>query len=157
MLTARKALAAGLVLLFAFGAQGVSAASPDDKIKNRQAAMKQIGGQMKVIKDYLGGSGSAADVAAGAKKINDLSKTTPALFVPGTARGEAGLAVETEALAKIWEDPAGFQTAWDVMAAESQKLADIAATDDYDAIRTQFGTMAKNGCGGCHKVYRIKK
>jgi len=157
MLAGRKALATVLVLLFAFGAQGVSAASPDDKIKNRKSAMKEIGGQMKVIKGYLEGKGTAADVAAGATKINGLSKTTPALFVPGTARGEAGLAVETEALAKIWEDPAGFQKAWDVLIAESQKLAEVAATDDPEQIGAQFGAMAKMGCGGCHKVYRVKK
>ena len=138
-------------------ANAASAASADDAIKQRQAAMKQIGGQMKVIKDYLGGSGTAADVVAGATKINGLSKSTPALFVEGTALGDSGISTETEALPKIWQDTAGFQDAWAVLVRESEKLAQVAATDNRDAIAAQFGAMGKNGCGGCHKVYRKKK
>ena len=153
----RKTLAIGAVLMLSIGASAAWAASVDDSIKKRKAAMKEIGGQMKVIKNYLGGDGSAADVAAGAAKINGLTKTTPAHFVAGSALGESGVSVETEALQKIWEDPAGFDKAWGVLATESQKLAEIAATDDRDAIAAQFGAMGKNGCGGCHKVYRKKK
>ena len=133
------------------------AASGDDAVKKRQAAMKQIGGQMKVIKDYLGGNGTAADVVQGATTINGLSKSTPALFVDGTARGDTGLSVETEALASIWQDAGGFENAWKVLTTESEKLAQVAATENRDAIAAQFGTMAKNGCGGCHKSYRLKK
>ena len=157
MLAGRKALIIAAALLTSVGATSAWAASADDAIKKRQAAMKQIGGQMKVIKDFLGGSGTAADVAAGAAKINGLTKTTPALFTTGTARGDNGLTVETEALGQIWEDPAGFEKAWAVLAEESQKLVEIAATDNRDAIAAQFGAMGKNGCGGCHKTYRLKK
>lgn len=133
------------------------ASSQDDTIKQRQAAMKDIGAQMKVIKDYLGGNGTSADVAASAAKINARAKTTGGLFPPNTAPGASGVTVETEALPKIWEDPDGFAKAFSVLEAESAKLEEVAATDDPEAIGAQFGAMGKNGCGGCHKVYRVKK
>lgn len=157
MLGGRKALALGAAFLISLGAHSAWSASVDDSIKQRKADMKQIGGQMKVIKDYLGGNGTNADVVAGANKINALTKTTPALFKERSALGDAGISVETESLPKIWEDPAGFEKAWAVLAAESKKLAEVAANDDPDAIAAQFGAMGKNGCGGCHKAYRKKK
>ncbi len=158
-MTFRKTLtAAGAALALLAGTALVAhAASQDDTIKQRQAAMKDIGAQMKVIKDYLGGNGTAADVAASAGKINALAKTTGGLFPPETAPGSSGVTVETEALPKIWEDTAGFAKGFSVLEGESAKLVDVAATDDPEAIGAQFGAMAKNGCGGCHKVYRVKK
>lgn len=158
-MTFRKTLTAvGAAVALMIGTIVVAhASSQDDTIKQRQAAMKDIGAQMKIIKGYLGGEGSAADVAAGAGKINALAKTTGGLFPPSTAPGSAGVGVETEALPKIWEDPEGFAKAFSVLEAESAKLMEVAASDDPEAIGAQFGAMAKNGCGGCHNVYRVKK
>lgn len=158
-MTFRMTLAAiGTALALVFGAAVVAhASSQDDTIKQRQAAMKDIGAQMKIIKNYLGGDGTSADVAASAAKINAHAKTTGGLFPPNTAPGASGVSVETEALPKIWEDPEGFAKAFSVLEAESAKLEEVAATDDPEAIGTQFGAMGKNACGGCHKVYRMKK
>ncbi|WP_425406056.1 c-type cytochrome [Hwanghaeella sp.] len=149
--------AATALALVAGSAVVAHASSQDDTIKQRQQAMKDIGAQMKVIKGYLGGSGTAEDVAAGAAKINMLIKSTGDLFPANTAPGASGVTVETEALPKIWEDPEGFAKAAAVLEAESAKLEEVAASDDPEAIGAQFGAMAKNGCGGCHKVYRVKK
>ena len=155
----KNTLAAGsaALLLLVGSAVVAHASSQDDTIKQRQQAMKDIGAQMKVIKDYLGGNGSAEDVAAGAAKINAAIKSAGGLFPANTAPGASGVTVETEALPTIWEDPEGFAKAVAVLEAESAKLEEVAASDDPEAIGAQFGAMAKNGCGGCHKTYRLKK
>jgi cytochrome c556 len=149
--------AAAALAIVAGTAMMAHASSQDDTIKQRQQAMKDIGAQMKIIKGYLDGSGTAEDVAASAAKINATIKTAGGLFPASTAPGASGVTVETEALPKIWEDPDGFAKAVSVLEAESAKLEEVAATDDPAAIGAQFGAMAKNGCGGCHKVYRVKK
>ncbi len=72
----------------------------------------------------------------------------------GTA---ADVAKMTRALPKIWEDWAGFEASAKVLADEAAKLATVAATGDAAAIKAQFAMVGKNGCGGCHKVYRGDK
>lgn len=158
-MTFRKTLTAvGAAVALVVGTAVVAhAASLDDTVKQRQEAMKEIGSQMKTIKGYLGGNGTSADVVASAGKINALSKTTGGLFPPNTAHGSDAISVETEALPKIWEDPDGFAKAFSVLEAESAKLMEVASSDDPEAIGAQFGAMGKNACGGCHKVYRMKK
>jgi cytochrome c556 len=40
--------------------------------------------------------------------------------------------------------------------AESKALGAAADGGDQAAIRTAFQNVGKNGCGNCHKPYRIK-
>lgn len=157
-MTFRKTFAAtATALALVIGTVVVAqASSQDDTIKQRQQAMKDIGAQMKVIKDFLGGSGSADDVAAAAAKINALAKSTEGLFPEGTSSGASGVSVKTGALPAIWEQPDDFANAWTVLETESAKLEEVAATDDPSAIGAQFGAMGKNACGGCHKTFKEK-
>jgi cytochrome c556 len=127
-------------------------------IEARVKFMKNdILGPFKVIKGYVKkGMGSAADVAAAARKINAVATKIPGLFPKGTSRGEFD-AKTTRALPKIWQDWKGFEAAAGVLAKESMTLAKTADGGDKAAIGKQFGMMGKMGCGGCHKPFRGAK
>lgn len=139
---------------------GMTAQAMDGKevIEKRIALMK--GG---VLKNYLyaknfvkEGKGSAAGVVAHAHLLNDAAKQVVALFPKGTGRGDFDDKT-TRALPKIWEDWDGFKKAADALVEESAKLASVAEGGDKAAIAAQFGTLGKNGCGGCHKPFRGAK
>lgn len=127
-------------------------------IKMRVKFMKNdVLGPFKVIKGYVKkGMGSAADVAAAARKINAAAAKIPGLFPKGTSRGEFD-AKTTRALPKIWQDWKGFEAAARRLADESMKLATVAGGGGKAAIGKQFGMMAKLGCGTCHKPFRGAK
>jgi len=147
------ALAAGLAMVFAAGSY---AESPKDIVMKREEAMKQLGGHMKAIKAFATeGQGSAADVAMRAQEINDISMKIPSLFPAGTDMNGAADS-KVKASAKIWQDWAGFEKAATVLGVESKKLAAVADGGDQAAIAVAFEEMGKEGCGGCHKVFREK-
>jgi len=126
-------------------------------IKERQAAMKSISKDWKVIQAFVkDGEGTAADVAAKAEAIAATSKQIPALFPKGSGRGDFS-DKETRAEPKIWSDWAGFENAATVMVTQSTKLAELAKTGDAALIKEQAGQTGKLGCGGCHKAYRGAK
>jgi cytochrome c556 len=151
------ALFAAALTLTVPGADAI-AADGKETIEKRIALMK--GG---VLKNYLyakkfvkEGKGTAAGVSAHAHLLNDASKQIVAHFPKGTGRGDFDEKT-TRALPKIWEDWDGFKTAAAALAAESAKLAEVAAGGDKEAIAAQFGKMGKLGCGGCHKPFRGAK
>lgn len=135
-----------------------NAAEGEDAIKQRIELMKT-----GVLKNYLpikkfidSGEGTAASVADHAKKLNAASKEVLALFPKGTGRGDFDDKT-TRALPKIWEDWAGFEKSTEFFIVETAKLAEVAESGDADAIKAQFGKMAKGSCGGCHKDFRGAK
>lgn len=136
----------------------VMAAMGEAAIEQRIKFMKaDILKPFKAIKSFVkDGKGSAADVAANARKLNAAASKIPALFPKGTHRGAYDEKM-TRALPKIWEDWNGFKAASDTLATESAKLATIAASGDAEAIAAQVGAMGKMGCGGCHKPFRGAK
>ena len=136
----------------------VLAAGGEDTIKMRVQHMKAgIAKPFGVAKAFVTkGTGTAADVAKNATMLSEGAMKIAEGYPKGTARGDYD-AKMTRALPKIWEDWAGFEASAKVLADEAAKLATVAATGDAAAIKAQFAMVGKNGCGGCHKVYRGDK
>jgi cytochrome c556 len=137
---------AALMLGFA-----TAAAAADDPIAARQALMKKNGGAAKTAFDMAEGKTPFdAGAAAGAMKtLQDDMATFVTLFPEGSDQGD------TAASPKIWEDMAGFKAAADKLAADA-KTAEAAAAQGQQAFAAALGPIGAD-CGGCHKVYRIKK
>jgi cytochrome c556 len=149
------AVVAGGVLL---SSEAINAAmSAKEAIEARKQAMKDMSADNKAIKAFLtDGKGTTATVGDKASEIAATAKQIVALFPKGSGRGDFS-DKETRALPKIWSDWTGYENAATVMVVEAGKLAEIAKTGDKGMIAEQFAKMGKEGCGGCHKVYRGAK
>jgi len=133
-----------------------SAETPAETVKKRQETMKQLGGNMKAIKTFLeGGAGSAADVAERAAAINAIAARIPSLFPEGTGMDEVK-DPKNGAKPEIWLDWERFAAVAKALEERSAALKTVAAGGDRGAIGAAFGAMGKNGCGACHKPFRVK-
>lgn len=121
-------------------------------IKARQALMKSIGGKMKALGAIMKG-GDASMLGAHTKELAALAMKSKSAFPAGSGP-EAG---ETGALANIWTDSAGFDKVMAQFISATDALAAAGATGDVKAAGAAMGMVGKNGCGACHKTYRMKK
>lgn len=144
-MSSRKLFAAATALLFL----GTGAVVAQDPISERQAAMKSVGGAMRVVAGFARGQADydAAAALAAFTTMNEVSMTYGTLFPEGSDTGD------TKAAPAIWTDRAGFDAA--VAKFEADTAAAIAAAPaDLDAFRPVFGAVAAN-CGACHEKYQI--
>lgn len=120
-------------------------------IETRQNNFEQIGGAFKTIRDEVRKRNADMDaVTEAAKTINTLAQELPKWFPAGTGP-EAG--VETEALAAIWKDQAGFSAAAQKLVEASENMLALAQTGD--ASKVGGGIPALGGsCKNCHDNYR---
>ena len=137
-------------------AQGPSASAQDaqEVAEKRSAAMKGLGGSMRVIKGYTGGRGSKDDALKAVTVIASTAPKITSLFPKGT--GMEALP-KSEAKAVIWEK-------WDEFGAAAKRLGEKAAVlaaaiegGDKGKIGAAFGDLGRGGCGGCHQVFREKR
>lgn len=133
----------------------ISAQDPAAVVKERQDTMKKLGDHMKAINAFVeAGTGSAEDVAARAAEIQQVAERIPTLFPAGTSMDDG--VGKTGAKPVIWTDWTGFEAGADKLGQEAGALAAAAAGGDKAMIGTQFASMGKNGCGGCHQTFRQK-
>ena len=152
MLRLKSAAALAVIATVAFVGAGAAIAQTD-AIKQRQDKMKAIGGAMgKVLVKMVKGEEpyDAAKAKAAVETIGTNIKGFTALFPKGTETGG-----DTEATAKIWSDPKGFEAA-------AAKLEQVAAAQVEPAGKGAEGLKAVVGalggaCKGCHDEYRVQK
>lgn len=130
-------------------AQAQTPASPEQAIAERKAGLKRMAGHMEAIKGIVDGGGDVAPVAARAEDMVSFYQTFPALFPPGSDRGE------TKARPEAWSDRAGFERAAANMLGATQKLQAAAASGDKGAVATAFRETGAT-CGACHRGYRAR-
>ncbi|HEX5007021.1 MAG TPA: cytochrome c [Hyphomonadaceae bacterium] len=124
------------------------------QIEIRQKSLKEMGAAMKTIGDQMKSGAPALDqIRPAVQTIKTHAAELPTWFPAGTGP-ESG--VKTEALAKIWEDQAGFQAAAQRLAGEAGKLSDVATGEDIAAIGAQVGATGA-ACKNCHDQFRMKK
>ena len=150
-------IAAGALGAVAFSfTTGGFAASPEETaaLKYRQNVMKAIGINMGSIGAMLKGEVpfDAGAVKAHAEAIQAMSRTVPVAFKSKT--GDAG---PTESKPDIWEKWSEFEAAAKTLEDEAGKMVEAAGSGDKGQIGAAMGTFGKEGCGGCHKVFRQKK
>ena len=131
------------------------AAADGHVIKERIHLMrKNILGNFKVIMAFVkDGKGSMAGIEKAAKGVQAAAKKVPALFLKGTGRPDVD-EKKKRSLAKIWEDWATFEKANNAMAYHASAAAAAAAKGNADGVKKSFGMIGKEGCGGCHKLFR---
>lgn len=122
----------------------------------RQAGMKDLGKQMGIINGFVEkGEGDVAAVAAAAKVIAGAAEAIPGLFPAGTGM-EDGVD-KNGAKPEIWSNMDGFKAAAAKLGELAAAVDAAAATGDKAAIAAAFGALGKDGCGGCHSVFRHKE
>ena len=127
-----------------------AADEPENIIKFRQTVMKGNGAHITNIAAVVKGQVTiTANLVADAQAIADGLENFGKLFPPGTEGGK------TNALAKIWDDRAGFDKALADAQAAAQSMIGATASNDIAIIGKALGALGKS-CGGCHKPYRKK-
>lgn len=148
--------AIGAVAVIAVGAAiGTAGISPSDAqmsdiAKQRVAAMKQNGGNLKKLGAAVAaGDNAAAAAAAGA--INKVASQIPSLFPEGSGTGD------TRAKPEIWQDFADFRSKANALESAAAKVvADANAGNLGSNPKAVVGSIGKT-CGACHKAYRAPK
>ncbi|MEH6464562.1 MAG: cytochrome c [Shewanella psychromarinicola] len=120
-----------------------------DAIEYRQAAFGLIaynfgdmGAMLKGKKPF-----DAAVFSARADNVAALSKIPHEGFIAGSDKGD------TEALAKVWQDKADFDSKMTAFQDNAAALAVAAKTTDENNIKQAFTNTGKS-CKGCHDVYK---
>jgi cytochrome c556 len=131
------------------------AMDPSQAIETRKTLMKDNARHWKVINDFVGkGVGTAGDVVTQAEAIRaNARKITLDLFPAGTSIDE--IPGKTNAKMEIWKDSTTFTKAASNLEQQAEKLADIAKGGDAAAIKTQFDSLSKGACGGCHGKFKV--
>ena len=153
MRSSLKLLALGAVLaIAAVSSTGALAVDKDQVLKDRQAAMKEQGRQLIVVRNYLE---DKADQAAALAALDSLTKsvpTVPNLFPPGT---------EGEAPEGKWGSKPEIWSEHDKFLAATKKVGDqIAALNvavkSGDKAKAQATFKDIGFCSGCHDTFRAK-
>jgi cytochrome c556 len=122
--------------------------SPVNAIKYRQAIMKAISAHVSAFfMINTGAVDQAKRLSAHTDALAALGEEIPALFPAGSGTGK------TDALPKIWEEPAKFNEAANAAKDATAKLAAAVKAGDKAGI----GAAAKSvgeACKGCHDRYR---
>ena len=143
-------LAASLMMALA-AATASMAGSSTDAIKDRQQAMKDVGGAMQNLGAIAKQEApfDAGVVKHNAGVIADALKKSAALFPEGSDKGE----VETWSMSEIWSDRADFDQKFDaaVIAAVALQSASVES-----AFLPALGELG-NACKACHQTYRRPK
>ncbi len=126
-----------------------------DPIETRKKTMKAIGGSfggvlVKMVKGETPYDAAAAKAAAATLSQTAAGIDIATLFPAGSDKGG-----DTEALPKIWSDPAGFKAAMDALKAATAVQA--GNTDQgLDKLKVAVAEIGKT-CKGCHDNYRAQK
>jgi len=146
----KHALAAALVVALAAGTASM-ADSETDAIKDRQQAMKDVGGAMQNLaaiakKEAPFDSGV---VKSNAGTIAEALKKAAALFPEGSDKGD----LETWAMPEIWSDLSDFEEKFQTAEAEAIALQSVKVESAFLPALGKLG----NSCKACHQSYRRPK
>lgn len=133
------------------------AMDPAKAVADRQALMKDNGKQWGTINDFIEKDvGTAADVETAAKMLQaNAGKINQDLFPAGTSADD--MPGKSYAKAAIWTEWANFEKAAYNLEEHAEQLAEVAKGGDKAAIKASFEALGSEGCGGCHKPYKMKK
>ncbi|WP_019029059.1 c-type cytochrome [Colwellia piezophila] len=117
----------------------------------RQSIFKLLGSNMGTLGAMAKGKIAldAEVVEKNATRINQLSL----MIADYTRTDTSKFDVETEALAKIWQDPTHFSKDIEKLTLASANLIAAAKTNDEGAIKKAIGGVGKT-CGGCHDDFK---
>jgi cytochrome c556 len=129
-----------------------AAQDPAAQVDDRQSHMKQLGGAMRTVGEFLKGTGTTADVETAARTVVSVGAKMPGLWFPGTAVGVG----DSDALPALWTEQPKADGLSKAMEAEGAKLLSLAAAGDKNAIGQQFKAVL-GSCKACHDLYQKPK
>ena len=136
--------------VLALGMAGSVHAAEFDVIETRQAGQDLMNGTFVGIRAVVASKGDVRTLTNSGKAIARWIRQYPTLFPPGSDKGH-----NTKALPAIWTDRAGFEAAAGDLAAEADKLVQLAAAGDTDGVAKQVKAIG-DACSACHSTYRAK-
>lgn len=121
-------------------------------VMERMDLMDKIGDDMKGMKAMVQRKQAfdATKVARHAESIRLASTHIKNVFPEGSLKHPS------EALPSIWKDWNKFSSLVDKLSVESEKLTEIAKSQDQRAVMKQFAKVGKT-CRNCHTDFRKKK
>ena len=148
--------AAAIALASVLGVGAAMSVAQDKEaiVKERQAAMKQEGDDLRAIKGYIDGTGT--DQAVAIQKAQELIATAdkmPLLFPTGTSSKD--LPGKTSAKPDIWEQRDKYDAAEAARKTAAQNLLSALQKGDKTAAQAAFSEVGKT-CGACHGPFREK-
>ena len=140
-------MTAGALVVFMAGV--VQADNHLGKIKERQEAMKAVGGGIKVIVETAKGQREfdAAVIKSAALTIKMNLEKARGLFPEDT---DEDASVKNRARPEIWLDEEGFAAAFKKAIAAAENMATVT---DKAAFMPALGQLGA-GCKGCHETFR---
>lgn len=145
----KKLFASAVIVMLAGG----SVAAQDDPVKAREALMTAAAGAAGISVPMLRGQMDyhPAVAKAAIATFYGVSRSAHVFFPEGSAG-------ETKASAKIWEDPEGFQAAFDKFEAAASAAFEASGKDgpaDLQAFQQAVAPVLET-CGSCHETYRLE-
>ena len=140
------------ITTFIVGAAYAQFAKPEDAIKYRKAVMFLIVQHFKRMGAVVQGKSTfEKDAFAANADVVAMLTTLPweASLEPGTDKGDTTLS------SAVFDKPGQFKKAGESFEAATAMLAKTAKGGDLEAIKEQFGKVAKN-CKSCHQQFRKK-
>ena len=125
--------------------------TPDEIIAARQASLDMSVMTMAEMKTAVKNGLDVKKQFYPATSLARWAKALPTMFPAGT--GQAATSLETEALARIWTDRAGFEKAAAAYAAAADKLGEFARNGDSAGFAAQLAVVSKT-CDSCHDDYK---
>lgn len=145
-----RIVAAAVLAVGVLGAGIAAAQDPGAVIETRKAGLKQAGGAMKAVSEWVkDGNGTPDDVQKAAATLMQVAGAMPNWFPAGTGVGVG----KSEAKPEIWKNPADFQAKIAAFQAEAKTFQTVAATGDKAAIGKQLGATGGT-CKACHDAYK---
>lgn len=143
----RMLVLTGLVLAIGMG----GAVAAVDYHKERETAMKTVGGSMKGAAGFATGKTpyDAAAAKAAMEKVEQAATSFPSYF-PDDSKSADEVAAPA-----IWQNKPDFEARAAKLASDA-KAAAAAADQGQAQFKTAFATVADN-CKGCHQTYRLKQ
>lgn len=149
-------------LLLALSALAVAATAsaqvqPEDAIKYRKAGYSFMSWNMGKIKAQTidnPGAFNKDQVLAAARTIAAIANSgMGALYVPGSDKDVGSQ--KTRVKPEFFQQPEEVGKVARAFNAEANKLAEVAAGGDLNAIKAQFGKTGET-CKSCHDKFRVK-
>ncbi len=131
---------------------------PEDMIKFRQSGFTFMAWNMGKIKAQVVDGAvpyNQNQVAAAASAIAAVANSgIGTLFAPGTEQGTGWKA--TRVKPEFFSEPEEVRKLASDWVEQANKLAEVAAAGNQDAIKAQFGEVGK-ACKACHDKYRAEE
>lgn len=131
--------------------ENTRAVSGPDAIAARQATMDLCVIAVRSIDGAMKAGGEAKSQGFAEDVLAKWAKALPGMFPSGTGKGETP--ANTQALAAVWKDRAGFDQAAANYVAATARLASLAGTNDTAGFTKQLEEVTQ-ACNSCHIRYK---